>query len=81
MARCAVFSIQTAPSHSLLLTIDRDLVSGLFATNAAAQCRIQEKDERQRLHGESISPHQDAARLAFAVALKCDANDAVQQNK
>jgi hypothetical protein len=79
MARCAVFSIQAAPPYSLLPTIDRDLVSGLLATNAVAQCRIHEKDERQS--GENSSPHQDATGLAFAVALKCDANDAVQQNK
>jgi hypothetical protein len=77
MTRCAVFSIQTAPPYSLLLTIDRDLVRGLLATTAAAQCRIHEKDERQR--GENISPHQDAA--GFGFALKCNANDAVQQNK
>ena len=48
MATCAVFRIQTAPPYSLLLTVDRDLVSGLLATNAVAQCRIHEKDERQR---------------------------------
>ena len=77
MARCAVFRIQTAPPYSLLLTVDRDLVSGLLATNAVAQCRIHEKDERQR--GENISPHQDAAGLGFA--LNCNANDAAQQNK
>jgi hypothetical protein len=74
-----MFSIQTAPPCSLLLAIDRDLVSGLLATDAVARCGIHEKDERQS--EENISPHQDAAGLAFAVALKCDANDAVQQNK
>jgi hypothetical protein len=54
-------------------------VSGLRATDGIAQSRIHEKDERQS--GENISPHRDAAALAFAVALKRDANDAVQHNK
>ena len=65
------------PPYSLLLTIDRDLVSGLLATTAAAQRRIHEKDERQR--GENMSPHQNAVGLGFA--LKRNADDAMQQNK